>query len=90
MSLSDWHSVELTVRGAHAAPSIYILGHLVEEDEPRPFQGLRDLDRVDEVVEWCTQVHDSTVRGVLLLRQKAFKRQARGAWWVGDTSQTYL
>jgi hypothetical protein len=53
MSLSDRRSVQLTERGAHAAPSIYILGHLVEEDETRPFQGLRDLDRVDDMVEWC-------------------------------------
>jgi hypothetical protein len=78
--------VELTERGAHAASGIFILGHLAEEDEACPFQGLCDLDRVDNVVERCAQVHDSDVRGVLLwersvllLRNKAFERRAHGA-----------
>jgi hypothetical protein len=38
------------------------------------------------VVEWCAQVHDGDVRGVLLwewsnllLRKKAFEQRARGA-----------
>jgi hypothetical protein len=53
--------VEFVERGAHAAPSIFILGHLAEEDRTRPFQGLRDLDGVDNVVERCTQVHDGDV-----------------------------
>jgi hypothetical protein len=53
MSLFDRRNVQLTERGSHAAPSIYILGHLIEEDETRPFEVLRDLDRVDDVVEWC-------------------------------------
>jgi hypothetical protein len=78
--------VELTERGAHAAPSIFILDHLAEEDDARPLQGLCNLDGVDDAVEWCAQVHDGDVRGVLLwewsnllLRKKAFKQRARGA-----------
>jgi hypothetical protein len=58
--------VELMERGAHAAPGVFILGHLAEEYEACPFQGFRDLDGVDDVVEQCTQVHDGDVRGVLL------------------------
>jgi hypothetical protein len=70
MSKLDWRVsmrvVELAERGAHAAPGVFVLGHLVEENEARPFQGLCDLDGVDDVVEWCAQVHDGNVRGVLL------------------------
>jgi hypothetical protein len=80
------HIVELAERGAHATLGIFILGRLAKEDETRPFQGLRDLDRVDDVVEWCMQIHDGDVRGVLLwewsyllLWKKAFERRARGA-----------
>jgi hypothetical protein len=58
--------VELTERGVHAASGIFILGRLAEENEARPFQGLCDLDGVDDVVEWCAQVHDGDVRGFLL------------------------
>jgi hypothetical protein len=65
MSFSRWCNalciIELTERGAHAEPSVYILGHLAEEDESRPLQGLCDLDGVDDVVEWCAQVHDDDV-----------------------------
>jgi hypothetical protein len=78
--------VELVERGAHAAPGVFILGHLAEKNEARPFQGLCDLDGVDDVVEWCVQVHDGDVQGillwersVLLLWKKAFERRARGA-----------
>jgi hypothetical protein len=78
--------VEFAERGAHAAPGVFILGHLAEENEAHPFQGLRDLDGVDDVVEWCAQVHDGDVRGImlweeiiLLLWKKAFERRARGA-----------
>jgi hypothetical protein len=78
--------VELTERGAHAALSVYVLGHLAEEDDARLLQGLRNLDGVDDVVEWCAQVHDGDVRGVqlwewsdLLLWKKAFEWRARGA-----------
>jgi hypothetical protein len=78
--------VELTERGAHAAPGIFILGHLAEEDKAQTFQGHRDLDGVDDVVEWCVQVHNGDVRGillwersVLLLWKKAFEWRARGA-----------
>jgi hypothetical protein len=45
--------VELAERGARATPGVFILGHLAEENETRPFQGLCDLDGVDDVVEWC-------------------------------------
>jgi hypothetical protein len=78
--------VELVERGAHAAPGVFILCHLAKENEARPFQGLCDLDGVDDVVEWCARVHDGDVRGVLLwersvllLWKKAFERRARGA-----------
>jgi hypothetical protein len=37
----------------HATSGVFILGHLAEEDEARPFQGLCDLDGVDDVVERC-------------------------------------
>jgi hypothetical protein len=53
--------VELAERGAHAASGVFILGHLAEENEARSFQGLRDLDGVNDVVEWCAQVHDGDV-----------------------------
>jgi hypothetical protein len=58
--------IELAERGAHAASGVFILGHLAEENKASPFQGLCDLDGVDDVVEWCAQVHDGDVRGVLL------------------------
>jgi hypothetical protein len=81
--------VELVEHGAHATPSVYVLSHLAEEDDARPLQGLSDLDEVNDVVEWCAQVHDSDVRGVLLwewsdllLRKEAFERRARGGRWV--------
>jgi hypothetical protein len=45
--------VELAKRGAHAAPGVFILGHLTEENKARPLQGLCDLDGVDDMVEWC-------------------------------------
>jgi hypothetical protein len=51
---STLHIVELTERGTHATPIIYVLDHLAEEDNARPLQGLCDLDRVNDVVEWCT------------------------------------
>jgi hypothetical protein len=78
--------IELVEHGAHAVSGVFILGHLVEEDEARLFQGLCNLDGVDNVVEWCAQVYDGDVRGVLLwersvllLWKKAFERWARGA-----------
>jgi hypothetical protein len=78
--------VELAEHGAHAAPGVFILGHLAEENKVRPFQGLCDLVGVDDMVEWCMQVQDGDVRGVLLwewsillLWKKAFERRARGA-----------
>jgi hypothetical protein len=47
------HVVGLAEHGAHAAPGIFILSHLAEENEAHPFQGLGDLDGVDDVVKWC-------------------------------------
>jgi hypothetical protein len=43
--------VELAERGARATSDVFILGHLAEENKARPFQGLCDLDGVDDVVE---------------------------------------
>jgi hypothetical protein len=78
--------VELTERGARAAPVDLILSHLAEEDEARPLQGLGDPGGVDDAVKRCMQVHDGDARGVLLWewsvlfrRRKAFERRARGA-----------
>jgi hypothetical protein len=80
------HAVELAERGAHTTPVDLILSQLAEEYEARPLQGLRNLDGVDDVVEWCAQVHHGDVRGVLLwersvllLWRKAFERRAHGA-----------
>jgi hypothetical protein len=73
------HVVELAERDARTTPVDLILSHLAEEYEARLLQGLRNLDRVDDVVEWCTQVHHGDVRGVLLLWRKAFERRVRGA-----------
>jgi hypothetical protein len=80
------HVVELAERGAHTAPVGLVLGHLAEEDEARPLQGLSDLGGVNDAVEWCVQVHHGDVRGfllwersILLLWKKAFGRRALGA-----------
>jgi hypothetical protein len=45
--------IELAERGARATPNDLILSHLAEKNEARPLQGLRNLDGVDAVVEWC-------------------------------------
>jgi hypothetical protein len=81
------HVVELAQRGARTTPVDLILSHLAEKYEARPLQGLRNMYGVDDVVEWCTQVHHGDVRGillwewsVLLLWRKAFRRRVRGAW----------
>jgi hypothetical protein len=58
--------VELTECGARAMPVDLILSHLAEENEARPLQGLRNLDGVNDVVEWCARIHDGDVQGVLL------------------------
>jgi hypothetical protein len=58
--------VELAERGARATPVDLILGHLAEENKARLLQGLRNLDGVDDVVEWCAQIHDGDVRGILI------------------------
>jgi hypothetical protein len=78
--------VQLMERGAHTTPGVFVIGHLAEEGDAHPLQGLCDLDGVDDMVEWCAQVHDGDIRGVLLwewsvllLRKKAFKRWARSA-----------
>jgi hypothetical protein len=79
--------IELAERDAHVASGVFILGHLAEEDEARPLQGLGDLDGVDDMIEQCMQVHDGDVQtvllwkwGILLLQRKAFEWRARGAW----------
>jgi hypothetical protein len=90
MSKLDRHAsmrfVELTEHGARSTRGVLVLGHLAEENEARPLQGFSNLDGVDDVVEWCAQVHHGDVRGVLLrersvllLWKKAFERRARGA-----------
>jgi hypothetical protein len=78
--------IELAEHGAHAALGDFVLSHLAEKNEARLFQSLRNLDVVDDVVDWCAQVHDGDVRGVLLwewsvllLWKKAFERRVRGA-----------
>jgi hypothetical protein len=78
--------VELAERGVHATPDGLLLDRPAKENVARPLQGLRNLARVDDMVERCAQVHDGDVRGVLLwewsvllLWRKAFERRARGA-----------
>jgi hypothetical protein len=78
--------MELAEHGAHSVLDILVLGHLAEENEAHPLQGLDDPGGVDDVVEWCAQVHHEDVRGILLwersillLWKKAFGRRARGA-----------
>jgi hypothetical protein len=78
--------VELAEHGARSTLGVFVLGHLAEENEARPLQGFCNLDGVDDVVEWCTQVHHGDVRGVLLWEQsvlllwkKVFERRACGA-----------
>jgi hypothetical protein len=76
--------VELAECGAHAASGGLLLGRPAEENEARPLQGLRNLGGVDDAVEWCTQVHDGDVRGVLLWERSVLllQRKARGVRWV--------
>jgi hypothetical protein len=80
------HIIELAKHGARATPVSLILNDLAEEYEARPLQGLRNLDGVDDMVEWCAQVHHGDVQGVLLwewcallLWRKAFEWRAGGA-----------
>jgi hypothetical protein len=79
--------VKLAEHGACSALGVLVLGHLAEENEALPVQGLGDPGGVDDAVEWCAQVHHGDVRGILLwersillLWKKAFRRQACGAW----------
>jgi phage head maturation protease len=58
--------VELAEHGARSTLGVLVLGHLAEENEARPLQGFCNMDGVDDVVEWCAQVHHGDVRGVLL------------------------
>jgi hypothetical protein len=83
------HIIELAKRGARTAPVGLVLGHLAEEDETRPLQGLGDPGKVDDAAEGCAQVHHGNVQGVLLwersillLWKKAFGRRVLGAWRV--------
>jgi hypothetical protein len=73
------HVVELAERGARTAPAGLVLGHLAEEDEACPLQGLGDPGGVDDAAKGSTQVHHEDVRSVLLwewsillLRKRAF------------------
>jgi hypothetical protein len=75
--------VELAELGAHSVLGVLVLGHLAEENKARPLQGLGDPGGVDDIVEWCMQVHHGDVQGVLLwersillLWKKAFERRA--------------
>jgi hypothetical protein len=71
--------VELTELGAHSVLGILVLGHLAEENEARPLQGLGDPGGFDDAVEWCAHVYHGDIRGILLLWKRAFRRRARGA-----------
>jgi hypothetical protein len=80
------HVVELTERGAHAAPVGLVLSHLAEEDEMCLLQGLGDPGGIDDAVEGSAQVHHGDARGILLwewsillLWKKASGRRALGA-----------
>jgi hypothetical protein len=53
--------IELAEHGAHAAPGDFTISHLAEKNEARPLQGLQNPGGVDDVVEWCAQVHDGDV-----------------------------
>jgi hypothetical protein len=83
---ASMHAVELAEHDARSTLGVLVLGHLAEENEARPLQGLSDPGGVNYAVEWCAQVHHGDVRGVLLwersvllLWKKAFERRARGA-----------
>jgi hypothetical protein len=45
--------VELAEHGAHSVLGVLVLGHLAEENEARPLQGLGDLGGVNDAVDWC-------------------------------------
>jgi hypothetical protein len=49
--------VELAEHGARSTLGVLVLGHLAEENEARPLQGFCNPGGVDDVVEWCVQVH---------------------------------
>jgi hypothetical protein len=89
MSKLNWRAslriMELAEFGAHSVLGVLVLGHLAEENEARPLQGLDDPGGVDDAVEWCVQVHHGDIRGILLwersillLWKKAFGRWAHG------------
>jgi hypothetical protein len=60
------HVIELAERGARAAPVGLVLGHLAEEEETRPLQGLGNPGGVDDAAEGSVQVHHGDVRGIQL------------------------
>jgi hypothetical protein len=73
--------------GIHTASGLIDVNRPSQEGDAGLLQGLNGLDRVDGTVEWCTQVHNGDVRGVLLWEQshllmwkKALEWRARGAW----------
>jgi hypothetical protein len=53
--------IDIAEHGARSTLGVLVLGHLAEENEARPLQGFCNLDGVDDVVEWCTQVHHGDV-----------------------------
>jgi hypothetical protein len=65
MSKLNWRVsmrvVELAEPGVCMASSVLVLGHLAKENEAHLLQGLCDLGGVDDVVEWCAQVHHGDV-----------------------------
>jgi hypothetical protein len=80
------HVVELAERGARAMLDDSSSATLLRRTRRVRLQGLRNLDGVDDVVEWYAQDHDGAVRAVLLwewsvllLWKKEFERRAHGA-----------
>jgi hypothetical protein len=60
------HVIELAECGARVALVGLVLGHLAEEDETRPLQGLGDPGGANDAAEGSMQVHHGDVWGILL------------------------
>jgi hypothetical protein len=78
--------IELIEHGVHTASGVIDVHRLSREGGASLLQVLGGPDGVDGLVEWCMQVHDSDVRGVLLWEwsnllqwKKTFERRARSA-----------
>jgi hypothetical protein len=65
MTKLNWRAslrvVELAEYCAHSVLGVLVLGHLAEENEARPLQGLGDWGGVDYAVDWCAHVHHGDV-----------------------------